>query len=881
MFPCFEPRGYSPHPRHLTLASSSPAIGAQTLTCNRTGWHLDATLIPTGLKADTSHRQAQQGQALPVPLQKPPQARSVSFISQPYSGQPLPLFLSNAEIAECVAVNKLLVKQGTMSDPMQPRPPRAERTTTSCGECRRRKQKCNQGQPCNNCARRYPQPPCEYRPNSRRSSAIAGGPLQPPSQQQQPSFSISVLPPPLPPPQLPQLPPPPPLQLPLPPLGSTGHYGVEGGLPPLSPHFMPQRQHSPLASPWPRTPGEEVSGPLATWPGFDVLGQSPTTPLGAGQYAWSTDQDLFLSHLQTCEPGCTSHAPAVHEAIDRLRAYKAGGSSQSSQWGGVAGGGWGSESNAWAMAAQGMSPGISPGGNIPWGHLPGQVSPGPSHLSALPPMQDSDLFAIYINLISQFKASIDGNPDASNPYIKHFVPFCIQSSLLQRVGIYTAACFLADAGHIHRTAAMSRKSRVIELLNKHIKSQLSSSDEGILGVVQLVLNEWHWGNTVDLRAHLQGLRDMIKLRGGFRTLGLHGLITKLAITADIAIALSFETTPILQGEPEFNFRDSSHVPLRLPLNTPYMPKLASFATCDDALRIHPAVACILDDMRFLLTAVSSLPENPTAKELQKVHTTSGWIYERIMSLPAEGPTARRISAVASSAAFAAAAASPAPSSAASSIVDPEIIGGDEERLSSTSTRRRSRGNLRQSVSARRPSVQTLGGDDNRTSQSPVPISGPSGGESPDYIYQAVRLAAILYSRAIKMRRPFREIVSDAEFMQLWTTAWRVPLATWRSLLGVFNWILLPLVASAGEAPSSHARYIKGMMNISLLQVGMENWEIASGIMEGMVGLLRWLGGQVKEDDGDEEDEEDRGRRGRSGSGGGEGTGRGKGKEVMG
>ncbi|KAH6631167.1 hypothetical protein B0J18DRAFT_122439 [Chaetomium sp. MPI-SDFR-AT-0129] len=59
----------------------------------------------------------------------------------------------------------------TTSEPMQPattatapasaaasRPPRAERTTTSCGECRRRKQKCNQGQPCSNCARRFPQP---------------------------------------------------------------------------------------------------------------------------------------------------------------------------------------------------------------------------------------------------------------------------------------------------------------------------------------------------------------------------------------------------------------------------------------------------------------------------------------------------------------------------------------------------------------------------------------------------------------------------------------------------------------------------------------------------------------------------------------------------
>ncbi|KAH7411373.1 hypothetical protein BKA64DRAFT_704478 [Cadophora sp. MPI-SDFR-AT-0126] len=39
-----------------------------------------------------------------------------------------------------------------------------QRASTSCTECRRRKQKCNQAKdkPCNNCARRYPPVPCTY-----------------------------------------------------------------------------------------------------------------------------------------------------------------------------------------------------------------------------------------------------------------------------------------------------------------------------------------------------------------------------------------------------------------------------------------------------------------------------------------------------------------------------------------------------------------------------------------------------------------------------------------------------------------------------------------------------------------------------------------------
>ncbi|PKK40736.1 hypothetical protein CI102_14890 [Trichoderma harzianum] len=48
----------------------------------------------------------------------------------------------------------------------------------SCTECRRRKQKCDQGRPCSNCVRRFPQPTCEYnikRSNKRPASAGSPG----------------------------------------------------------------------------------------------------------------------------------------------------------------------------------------------------------------------------------------------------------------------------------------------------------------------------------------------------------------------------------------------------------------------------------------------------------------------------------------------------------------------------------------------------------------------------------------------------------------------------------------------------------------------------------------------------------------------------------
>jgi hypothetical protein len=101
------------------------------------------------------------------------------------------------------------------------------------------------------------------------------------------------------------------------------------------------------------------------------------------------------------------------------------------------------------------------------------------------------VLAIVINFLSQFTASLDGNPDASNPYIKYYVPYCVNSQLLVHVAIYSAACFLTDTGHVERTVAMAHKGHVIKLLNEHIRSQLSTSDEVIAGVLQIILDEWY------------------------------------------------------------------------------------------------------------------------------------------------------------------------------------------------------------------------------------------------------------------------------------------------------------------------------------------------------------------------------------------------------
>ncbi|KAH8900975.1 hypothetical protein GQ53DRAFT_775682 [Thozetella sp. PMI_491] len=423
-------------------------------------------------------------------------------------------------------------------------------------------------------------------------------------------------------------------------------------------------------------------------------------------------------------------------------------------------------------------------------------------MAEVQPRQSSALLSRHQNpvvrFISQFNASLDGSPDATNVYVKYYVPYSIQTPLLAQGAIHTAACLLGETGHIDRTVAFSHKGRTIALLNEHLRSQPSTTDEAVAGVVQLITNEFYWGDMDDLHAHLRGLKEMIRMRGGFRNIGLHGVISKLAISSDIAIALATEAAPFLQDGPEFEFRENS-VPLRLSLNTPFVSTLVPFSACAEALRLHPTTASVLDDMRFLIATVLKLPSHPTPTEVQKVQTTSAWIHDRINSLPSRAPTLAVV---------------PRSSrSHAPGFAEPEDRENEREYYME----------------------QTRGSGPGRLQMTALPESTQ---EPQDFLYEAVRRAALLYSRAVMLRQPFRLIVDEEEFLELWTTVWYISLAKWKTVLGIFHWVMVLLVPSACN--TSHARLVKSMLTTSMLQIGLENWEVASGAMDSAVQLQQWL-----------------------------------------
>lgn len=465
-------------------------------------------------------------------------------------------------------------------------------------------------------------------------------------------------------------------------------------------------------------------------------------------------------------------------------------------------------------------------------------------------------------MLSRYKTSLDGNPGPHDPIVKSYYPYCIQNPLLLQIILYTSACFLNETGHMPKMAVMAHKGKAIHMLNENLRSQgHQTNDDVIAGVIQLILDEWYWGDTDDLRAHMRGLREMIRIRGGFQDLGMDGLLAKMVIASvspppkllplpvltmdgysyDIGIAVAHEAKPFLGNGIEFDFEDNRAIPYRVAHNTPLANNLPAFSTSAEALGLHQTTASILDDVRFLINAVMSLPEDPDPVDLQKIASTSDWIYKRISMLPDDSPVASVVDesnlnfpANIINAEGAAVPVQPIPDREV-----PDRVAAAEGILNPGS---KNNPDLHTEWAASEIASTQESNDGRAASRTPgsSPNRFQDAAARPDFIYRVIRVAALITVRAIRDRRPLSAVCTREEFLQVWTTSWRVPLTTWRGMIGVFNWAMVAIVPlSHGGA---HERFARTMFMISMVSRAVEDWGIFIGASTASMRLQAWLAG---------------------------------------
>ncbi|KAL7784871.1 hypothetical protein V8C37DRAFT_413212 [Trichoderma ceciliae] len=636
----------------------------------------------------------------------------------------------------------------------------------SCTECRRRKQKCDQGRPCSNCVRRFPQPTCEY--NTKRNSKrpmTSGSPGRSPK-------NVKVV-----------------LQ---------GNAYAHLNLSDIQDAIL------------------QVEGVVAA----NGLADGPeAAPINSKGEMISDSADDQNASSQKSSPGSVSDPfrvvvtdetgtlkPKSIFAMVRLilqARLKVTNRIVNDEW---------SIDGPQLMRAfqQAAQPPIMIGG------LDDQLR----NLPMEPTRLNIELVRIHLQLLSRFKASIDGNPDPESRFMKHWVPLSIKDPLLLQIVLYTAVCFLKETGRVPKMLVWAYKGVVHRMLNEHLSSATKQTgDAAIMGAAQMVMDSWYWGTTEELRAHMAGLKTMIRMRGSLQDLGMGGFLAKTVLIHDIAIAIAHDIKPDIYGQPSFEFRDDFMVPYQTSFNSPFLSGWPHFVDPGSALKLHRSSAQILDDVRFIIQTVQSLPASPTAQDLQNVTEAALWALNKLDRMPENIPLYEEDEKTGRSAeegddckwettGYEGAGASPASSS------DYDV--SSPRSNDATSTNGSPPGQVDETASARLARTKN------------------------DAMYRCIRVTAAVYYRAIIARVPTTEILNETDFLKLWELVWEVTIPYWKTSVGVFIWVMAAAVPSCHNSPP--ARFIKTLSVVGWMTIGLENWHVAINAANTALSLQRWLRG---------------------------------------
>ena len=110
----------------------------------------------------------------------------------------------------------------------------------------------------------------------------------------------------------------------------------------------------------------------------------------------------------------------------------------------------------------------------------------------------------------------------------------MKSPLLVYLGIFSSACYQAEAQRSSPekvALALGYKTTSLHLLNEMLSDpRLATSNEAIGAVVNIVITEWYWNNHEVVKQHMEGLVQIIKLKGGLDELGPGHCLREMILT---------------------------------------------------------------------------------------------------------------------------------------------------------------------------------------------------------------------------------------------------------------------------------------------------------------------------------------------------------------
>jgi hypothetical protein len=127
-------------------------------------------------------------------------------------------------------------------------------------------------------------------------------------------------------------------------------------------------------------------------------------------------------------------------------------------------------------------------------------------------------------------------------------------------------------------------------------------------------------------------------------------------------------------------------------------------------------------------------------------------------------------------------------------------------------------------------------------------SKPGLASTNDYVYESVRIVALINCRAIIYNIPFSLACQEDDNKQLFTAINRVPLTRWKSLSGIWIWVLLSMNPYAREL--QNGVQLRHLMRFCACSIAVREWQALVNVMEAFIALQSWIKERLAEDCGD-------------------------------
>jgi hypothetical protein len=111
----------------------------------------------------------------------------------------------------------------------------------------------------------------------------------------------------------------------------------------------------------------------------------------------------------------------------------------------------------------------------------------------------------------------------------------------------------------------------------------------------------------------------------------------------------------------------------------------------------------------------------------------------------------------------------------------------------------------------------------------------------DFIYEAVRLSSLVYSRAILRHTKLSQSCSPDVISALLEATSHVPLGTWKEVPGI--WLFILLVANAGARFTREGRLSRALTRICSFSIALRDWQALVNLMESFLAVQKWIAEQ--------------------------------------